>query len=443
MPGRGDDLVALREQRPAARRRLARPLEAPVGRAVERRLEAAEEHRAEIAVVEARRAGLRLERAVGLDSAPGRSTSAPTRAATRDRERTAPRSSRARRAISGPRPCSSRTASRRPRSRRPTGRRRRGAAGRSPPAARRPGARCRSPTRRARARAAVSSAPIAARSRSSACRRLEPAGRRDADARARRVQRPEQPEVLLVRRHDLVVRAEAEPGEDDVAAVRGRRRQRDVLGRHAGSAPPACRARARAALACPRVVPGPGAALGEVDERLRDHRLGGRPGERPVRAGVEVGDALEDGERRPGFLEGHEETVSSTGAWSDSTTPFCRRRSTGQTASGDASMPRTRMSSIPPCGAEKPGRRERGVEVPGEDERLARRGAARRATRARGRPAACAACVDAWMLATTSRSATRTAWQTRGCSRGVADRERAEILCLVAPARRGSRSPAP
>src|SRR6266545_4984331 len=37
--------------------------------------------------------------------------------------------------------------------------------------------------------------------------------------------------MLGIRRHDLVVRSEVEPGDDDVAAVRGRARERDALGR--------------------------------------------------------------------------------------------------------------------------------------------------------------------------------------------------------------------
>ncbi len=151
-------------------------------------------------------------------------------------------------------------------------------------------------------------------------RGLEAPRRRDPDTRPRRVQRPEQPEVLLVRGHDLVVRAEPEPGEDDVAAVRGRRRQRDVVGGHADQRRQLA-AHALAQRPRLRVVAGTCAPLREVDERLRHHRLRGLPRERAVRAGVEIGDALEDRKRRSGFLERHE-TVSSTGAWSESTTPF-------------------------------------------------------------------------------------------------------------------------
>ena len=44
-----------------------------------------------------------------------------------------------------------------------------------------------------------------------------------------RVQRADEPEVLVRRRDDLVVRPEVEPGEHDVAAVGRRRRERDLL----------------------------------------------------------------------------------------------------------------------------------------------------------------------------------------------------------------------
>ena len=46
--------------------------------------------------------------------------------------------------------------------------------------------------------------------------------------RAGRRQRSEQAEVLVGRRHDLVVRTEAEAAEHDVAAVGRARRQRDL-----------------------------------------------------------------------------------------------------------------------------------------------------------------------------------------------------------------------
>jgi GGDEF domain-containing protein len=62
-----------------------------------------------------------------------------------------------------------------------------------------------------------------------------------------------------------------------------------------------------------REVLGPAAAGFEVRPVLRDHRLDRRTGERAVRACVQVGIALEDGELRAGFRDGHS-IVTSTGA---------------------------------------------------------------------------------------------------------------------------------
>ena len=53
-------------------------------------------------------------------------------------------------------------------------------------------------------------------------------GRDDDDPGAGRRERSEQAEVLVGRRHDLVVRVEPEPAEDDVAAVGRARRERDL-----------------------------------------------------------------------------------------------------------------------------------------------------------------------------------------------------------------------
>ena len=76
--------------------------------------------------------------------------------------------------------------------------------------------------------------------------------RGDDDARAARVERAEQAEVLLVGRDDLVVRAEPEPGDDDLAAARRRVGERDVLGATSEHARRSPRAPARAARAAPR-----------------------------------------------------------------------------------------------------------------------------------------------------------------------------------------------
>ena len=54
-------------------------------------------------------------------------------------------------------------------------------------------------------------------------------GRDDDDASLRRVQRAEQAEVLVRRRDHLVAVAEIETGQHDVAPVRRRRGERDLL----------------------------------------------------------------------------------------------------------------------------------------------------------------------------------------------------------------------
>ena len=62
-----------------------------------------------------------------------------------------------------------------------------------------------------------------------------------------------------------------------------------------------------------REVIGPAAPGFEVRVLLRDHRLDGRTRERAVRACVQVGIALEDGELLAGLFDGHS-IVTSTGA---------------------------------------------------------------------------------------------------------------------------------
>ena len=73
---------------------------------------------------------------------------------------------------------------------------------------------------------------------------------RDAQARARRGERPGEPEVLGVGRDDLVAGPEPEPGDDDVHRLRRRLGQRDVLdggtGDLLGEQRPNALARARA-----------------------------------------------------------------------------------------------------------------------------------------------------------------------------------------------------
>ena len=136
--------------------------------------------------------------------------------------------------------------------------------------------------------------------------------RGDDDTRAARVERAEQAEVLLVGRHDLVARREAEPGDDDLAAARRRVGERDLLRRRADD----LREAGAHLLAQPGElldVRHPAAALLEIAREPRLRRLDRRARQRPVRAGVEVRLALEHRELGAGLLEGHP-TTASTGA---------------------------------------------------------------------------------------------------------------------------------
>jgi hypothetical protein len=144
-------------------------------------------------------------------------------------------------------------------------------------------------------------------------------GVRDDDAGAARVDRPEQAEVLLPRRHDLVLRAEVEPREDDVAPVRRRARQRDEIGRRAHERP-----ERRAGLLAEREHPLeellPEPAVLELVVELRLHCVRGGPGDRAEGPGVQIREPVEHREERACFGGCHE-TVTSTGAWSESTAP--------------------------------------------------------------------------------------------------------------------------
>ena len=122
--------------------------------------------------------------------------------------------------------------------------------------------------------------------------------------RLRGVERAQQPEVLGVGRDDLVLGPQAQPGQDDVAAVRRGRGQREVLGRHAD------RRGQTGAHPLPQLehrvdVRQSAAPQLEVGELLGRHRLDRRAGQRAHRAGVQVRDLVEDGELRAGFLEVH------------------------------------------------------------------------------------------------------------------------------------------
>ena len=151
----------------------------------------------------------------------------------------------------------------------------------------------------------------------------------------------------------LVLGPEAEPGKDDVAAVRRRAGQRDLLGR--GSDEEGNRgAHLRPQLEQPLEVRLAEAAALEVGVQLTPL---GRPtaeAVRPERARVQVRDPLEHGKERARLARSHP-IVTSTGAWSESTSPSCRRRSSGQAVSGDVARPRTRTWSIPGPSADQPG----------------------------------------------------------------------------------------
>ena len=131
--------------------------------------------------------------------------------------------------------------------------------------------------------------------------------------------RPEQAEVLVGRRDDLVLRPEPEPGEDDVATVRRRGGERDLL--RLGSDDRGQRlSQLRSPLERP-VEPGlAGPPLGEVACLFGLHRIDRRSRERPERSRVQIGRSLEHREERACLLDGHP-TLASTGAWSDRSTP--------------------------------------------------------------------------------------------------------------------------
>ena len=113
----------------------------------------------------------------------------------------------------------------------------------------------------------------------------------------------EEAEVLDVARHDLVVRAQVEAREHDVAALGGRPGEGDVLRRHGQE-----RRQARPhLLAQPEHVSEVGLAApasGKVGQLFGDEGLDGRTRERPVRTRVQVREVVEHGERGACFLEG-------------------------------------------------------------------------------------------------------------------------------------------
>ena len=165
---------------------------------------------------------------------------------------------------------------------------------------------------------------------------------------------PEEAEVLVRRRHDLVAGPEPEAADGDPAALGRRARERDL--RRLGAHERRKRATQLLAKAHRRLeVRQPASTLHEVALDPVGEGLGDRPRERAERAGVEEGDRLEDRKERPGLGERHdafsETTRSSIGAWSESTAPFCWRLARDQVSGGVARAPRTRMWSIPSAGS--------------------------------------------------------------------------------------------
>src|SRR4051794_5321735 len=149
----------------------------------------------------------------------------------------------------------------------------------------------------------------------------------EANLGRRGEQRPQESEMLDVGGDDLVRGGQVEPGEDDIASVRGRADEGNVLGRELEQAGE----RLAGALAQGEDLLEVGlsaAALLEIALVPFRHRFDCRARERAVRAGVQVRVALEDRELGSSLLEGHV-TLASTGAWSEKMRPSTRRRSTG------------------------------------------------------------------------------------------------------------------
>ncbi len=179
-------------------------------------------------------------------------------------------------------------------------------------------------------------------------------GRDDHDLGPRDGERPEQAEVLVGRRHDLVPRPQTEAAHRDPAPLGRRARECDLrrLGadeRREGTAELLAQAHRRLE------VRQAAAALDEVALDPVRESLGHRSRERAERARVEERDRLEHREERAGLGEGHDATSETTaarpgrgrraprhsaGAWHAATSPGVSR-----------TAPRTRMWSIPSPGA--------------------------------------------------------------------------------------------
>ena len=121
-----------------------------------------------------------------------------------------------------------------------------------------------------------------------------------------------QTEVLLGGGHDLVLRLQVEAGEDDVASVRGRAGERDLLRLGADEAGERCPG-LLAQVEHPLEVLLAEAAVGEIGVELLLHGRGRRARERAERAGVQVREPLEHREERTSLL-GRHPILISTGA---------------------------------------------------------------------------------------------------------------------------------
>ena len=120
--------------------------------------------------------------------------------------------------------------------------------------------------------------------------------------------------MLVRRRHDLVARAEVEPGEHDVAAVGRRRRQRDVLDVDAderGDVAAELLAQRQECARTARALPRPSRSPRSSSARIASI-VSAR--ERPDAAGLQVGEPLEHGKLRAGLLEGHGRILTTAGS---------------------------------------------------------------------------------------------------------------------------------
>ena len=110
----------------------------------------------------------------------------------------------------------------------------------------------------------------------------------------------------------------------------------------------------RAAPAPPRTTAVPCRPCWRSRELLADDRVDRRGGKRAERAGIQVRELPDDREQRACLGERHP-TVTSTGAWSESTMSPRARRSVGQTTVSPCAAPRTSTWSIRGPPPDQPG----------------------------------------------------------------------------------------